>query len=300
MLSSELCTDILQRTTLTHRRVRCEARREVVSRIIGPHCRHDPPRRRGYRRPGRAHRLELAGIRDPPWEGFSAGKFVRSPLAGCAAGGALAWLGSTGRLIVDNPGVLAFAVVAIERTVGEGYKGFFKRATHAEYGGLLRKLRIPTSPALKALVGVGYFAAVYGLFRLLARVLAKLASGSSSLTLAGLVNGLLGGLLVAVGGALKDSQFEGFIPLKFIRSPIAGALSGALFVHFSASPILVVLSTIGGERVAVECYKTFYRRQVRGMFEGQAVRHPAWMERRWMFATTYAVAVVSSILLLLG
>lgn len=84
------------------------------------------------------------GFKDPPWERFSARKFSRSIVVTAAAGAARSWLSSNRRLAVDNLGALAFAVVAIERTIGEAYKGFFKRAPHAEYNGLLRKLRIPT------------------------------------------------------------------------------------------------------------------------------------------------------------
>lgn len=239
------------------------------------------------------------GFKDPPWEGFSPAKFSRSIFVAAASGAALTWLASNGRLTLDNLGVLAFAVVAIERTIGEAYKGFFKRTPHDEYNGLLTKLRIPTrSYRLKLLVGIGYLVGVYWLFRALARLLATLLAGWGGLTVPGMIVGLLDGVLVGIGGALKDSQFEGFIPLKFARSPIAGALSGALFVHCSQDPLLVVLSTIGGERVAVECYKTFLRRQVRGIFAGQTPRYPEWLARRGVFAASYAAAVSISLALL--
>jgi hypothetical protein len=239
------------------------------------------------------------GFKDPPWEGFSLAKFLRSILVGAGAGGALAWFLSRRGLVVDNPGVFAFAVVAIERTIGEGYKGFFRRGSHAEYLRLLTKLHIPaTSYFIKVAAGIGYLVGVYWLFRGLARLLDSLIASGSGLAVPGIVIGLLDGVMVGIGGALKDSQFEGFIPLKFVRSPIAGMVSGAIFVHYSANPLLVVLATVGGERVGVECYKTFLRRQVRGMFAGQPPRYPEWIARRGIFTASYFAAVTGSLLLL--
>jgi len=52
-----------------------------------------------------------------------------------------------------------------------------------------------------------------------------MAAALASLSLAGLLVGVAGGLLVAIGDAFKDSQFEGFLPFKFLRSPVVGGLS---------------------------------------------------------------------------
>jgi len=66
------------------------------------------------------------GFKDPPWEGFFIGKFLWSILVGAGAGAALWLADNRGVLLIDNPGVFAFAVVAVERVVGEAYKGFFR------------------------------------------------------------------------------------------------------------------------------------------------------------------------------
>src|SRR5687768_12336473 len=65
------------------------------------------------------------GYKDPPWEGFSFAKFVRSPIVGAAAG-VIAYVVErrTSLLIVDNLGLLMLASLATERLVGEIYKGF--------------------------------------------------------------------------------------------------------------------------------------------------------------------------------
>ena len=99
------------------------------------------------------------GFKDPPWEGFALRKFLRSIFVGTLAGIAFAYASSTGRLAVDNLGVLAFAIVAVERIVGEAYKGFFRRGPHAEYQGLLRRLQVPTHVyPVKVLLGGGFVA----------------------------------------------------------------------------------------------------------------------------------------------
>lgn len=239
------------------------------------------------------------GFKDPPWEGFFIGRFLRSILVGSAAGGVLAYAGTAGALTIDNYGVLAFAVVAIERVVGEAYKGFFRKGAHGEYFKLLRRMRVPESVyVIKVLLGAGFVFGSYWLFRLLAFWLKRLTAGSRPVWLAGLLVGIAGGLLVAIGGALKDSQFEGFIPLKFVRSPIVGALTGLILVHFSKTWLLVALATVGGERVGVEFYKTFLKRQVRGMHAGKPILFPVWYARRWVFALSYSLAVAVCVFLL--
>jgi hypothetical protein len=238
------------------------------------------------------------GFKDPPWEGFSLRKFFRSILTGSAAGAFFSYLGAKGILPVDNPGVLAFAVVAVERVVGEAYKGFFRRSAHAEYFKLLRRIHIPEIYVAKLVAGVGFLVAAGWLFRLLAWSLGLLTVRWGVLWAPGLIVGMGAGLLAATGGALKDSQFEGFLPLKFIRSPIVGAIAGLIFVHFSTSWFLVALADVGGERVGVELYKTFLKRQIRGIHAGKLPMYPIWLARRGIFAMSYGLAVAICVVLL--
>lgn len=232
------------------------------------------------------------GFKDPPWEGFFIGKFLRSIVVGMTAGAALSYPGVLGESAAVNPGILAFGVIAVERVIGEAYKGFLRKGKHDEYYRLLRRMSVPEGAyAAKIILGFGFVAGAYGLFQLLASWLAQMAAGFGKPSVAGLLVGIAGGLLVATGGALKDSQFEGFKPLKFLRSPFVGALTGALMIHFSTDWFLVVLATIGSERVLVELYKTFIKRQVRGMHEGKPVLYPAWLARRGLFAVSFGAAV---------
>ncbi len=232
------------------------------------------------------------GFKDPPWEGFSVAKFLRSIVVGTAAGALLCCAGPGHQSAAANLGILAFAVVAVERVIGEAYKGFFRRGKHDEYYRLLRRMAVPESvyPA-KIVLGLGFVIGAYWLFRLMAWWLARLVTGLGSLAIAGLLVGIGGGLLVAIGGALKDSQFEGFIPLKFLRSPLVGALTGMVMIRFSSQWFLVALAAVGSERVVVELYKTFLKRQVRGMHAGKPVLYPVWLARRGIFAVTFGIAV---------
>lgn len=77
--------------------------------------------------------------------------------------------------------------------------------------------------------------------------------------------GAFAGLLVAIGGAIKDTPYEGFDLKKFIRSPLIGAVEapiiGAIFDH--PNPVLIGLSTIATERLTVETYKVIRANQGR-------------------------------------
>jgi len=69
--------------------------------------------------------------------------------------------------------------------------------------------------------------------------------------------GAISGLLVAIGGAIKDAPYEGFSPTKFIRSPIIGAIEapiiGATFKN--THPVLLGMATVATERLTIETYK---------------------------------------------
>lgn len=239
------------------------------------------------------------GFKDPPWEGFFFSKFVRSIIIGATAA-LVFFCANTARIIsIDNLGVLAFAIVAVERVVGESYKGFFRKGAHAEYFKLLRRLGIPDKNYfVKFLLGGGFLIGSYWMFRLLAYWLGHLVVAVGALSLPGLIIGFSAGVVVATGGALKDSQFEGFILVKFIRSPIVGAMTGVAMIHFSTSWFLVVLASVGSERVGVELYKTFLKRHVRGIHANRPVEHPIWLARRGFFALSFALAVMTCLTLL--
>lgn len=62
---------------------------------------------------------------------------------------------------------------------------------------------------------------------------------------------------MAIGGAIKDAPYEGFETSKFIRSPVIGSIVGYLIdrKYPEVPPLLLLLSSIAGERIVVETYK---------------------------------------------
>jgi hypothetical protein len=67
--------------------------------------------------------------------------------------------------------------------------------------------------------------------------------------------GFLAGLICSLGGALKDSPFEGFHPLKFFRSIVIGTIFGVVSVGFTTQPVLAFMFSGYCERMTVEGYK---------------------------------------------
>ena len=69
--------------------------------------------------------------------------------------------------------------------------------------------------------------------------------------------GAFSGLLVAIGGAIKDAPYEGFSFTKFIRSPIIGAIEAPIIgkAFKDTHPVLLGMATIATERLTVETYK---------------------------------------------
>lgn len=89
--------------------------------------------------------------------------------------------------------------------------------------------------------------------------------------------GFLAGLICALGGALKDSPYEGFYPLKFSRSIIVGTLCGAFSALFvpASQPVIIFMFAGYSERMIVEGYKIL-RAKKPGKFE---LPHPAMLGR---------------------
>ena len=232
------------------------------------------------------------GYKDPPWEGFIAAKFARSIVVGAGVSFAFYVLLQRGVPAVDNLGLLLLTILATERLVGETYKGFLRSGPHPEYFKLFHRLGLPTGSHVgKFVFGLVFLAGGLWLYWLFGRLGVRIAGTFGMTPLAGLLIGAAAGAMVAAGGALKDSQFEGFKAKKFVRSPIVAAIGSMWLITLSDDPALVAVGAIGFERVGVEFYKTFLTRQVRGFHAGKPVTHPEWLERRWVFLVSFVAAV---------
>lgn len=67
--------------------------------------------------------------------------------------------------------------------------------------------------------------------------------------------GLLGGLIVAIGGAVKDSPHEGFQPLTFVRSIWVAGIGGVLSTLVTKDFLPALCVAVCFERLSVEGYK---------------------------------------------
>jgi len=68
--------------------------------------------------------------------------------------------------------------------------------------------------------------------------------------------GYLAGLLVAIGGAIKDAPYEGFSIAKFARSPLIGMCEAPILAKaLKIDKVPLFLSTMATERITVESYK---------------------------------------------
>lgn len=233
------------------------------------------------------------GYKDSPWENFVTRKFMRSYLVAILVGVAFYYLNTLKLLSFNNLGILLLTILSVERATGELYKGFIRKQSHPEYIKLFERLHIRfKSPKIRVITGILFTATLATAILILLTQFISYVLLLPSI-MAGLIVGLIGGTLSATGGAIKDSQFEGFRFKKFIRSPIVGMLGGIILVRFTNNPLLLLLSVTGFERVVVELYKTFIRRQVRGIFEGQKPKYSYWLKNRWIFIILYGIGVLT-------
>lgn len=239
-------------------------------------------------------------FKDSPYENFVWAKFFRSFVLGAIAGSVYYGLSRVEILTFDNLGILLLAIIPAERGLGELYKGFLKKANHVEYVHAFENLGMPLKNyGLKLLLALGVLA-VHTIFISINVfvITPAILSTSMSLILKGALIGAVSTLIVAIGGGVKDSQFEGWDTVKFFRSPFLGLFTGAFLIFFTQSPLLLFLSNIGLERVAVECYKTFIRRRTRGLHEGKDPAYPEWFSRRWIFFPIWCLDVLLILVLL--
>ena len=90
--------------------------------------------------------------------------------------------------------------------------------------------------------------------------------------------GFFGGLFVALGGAAKDTKWEGFSRRKFIRSPIIALIwAFVLSMAFKFDEwIILMLCVVAMERLTVEVWKIGIRRTKPSKFN-QPERDKGWL-----------------------
>ncbi|MDD5110983.1 MAG: hypothetical protein PHG85_00390, partial [Candidatus Altiarchaeota archaeon] len=184
-------------------------------------------------------------------------------------------------------GVLFAIAVLIERAVTELLKGYLRNEPQDKY-------KIPSTVHLLGRVVKGggkrviLGALATAVFIALTLLMFSLDMEGLGRPAVGAVFGFLGGLLIAVGGGLKDAPIEGFDCGKFFRSPLVAMLSGLLLSFFAGNPGVLMLASMGGERMVTEAYKTFVKKSVPGKFRAAAPSYPDWTRRRMALVLPYA------------
>ncbi len=236
--------------------------------------------------------------KDSPWENFLWNRYLRSYLVVFF----LLLLLITLSILPTNLGILSLLLIGCERGIGDIYKGFFRPTLHPEFSELFKRLKLPAlfQYHWRVFAGIGALVFVFGLVTILfGSLIQQIMSLAPSTLLGGALIGFLAGCLSATGGVIKDSQFEGFKPKKFIRSPLVGTLAGIFLTQFENQGFLLAWALIGSERVIVELYKTFWVRQVRGIFENMAPQYPVWLQKRGIFLLQYVTGVIVLLFLFL-
>jgi hypothetical protein len=234
-------------------------------------------------------------FKDSPYESFKIRTFFRSIWVSLILYTALFYFGPLREELSSlRLAQLFFLIMGVERVVTEMYKCFFRNEDQAKY---LIPSRITffgrhiTDGPLRYCVGTMIYAAT-GIILISSKT--EVAGYTGFLAIA-----CLTGLMSAVGGAYKDAPFEGFMPLKFLRSPLVMAATSPFFYLLGPAPIGFLLFMNGGlERFIIEFYKTYIRRWQSGKFHPDLRRIQIFVEKRARFYYL-AMGIISGLIILI-
>ena len=242
------------------------------------------------------HSASWGAFKDSPYEPFLFRKFFRSILLGILAAFMAKIFLATQGVHVINLGVMYGIIVVMERAVTELGKSYFRNEPQDKY-------KIPSqahflgkvvkSNTRRMLMGIGYTLA-FILFTL--GVFAIPTDAIQNRLFAGMLFGLAGGLLMALGGGLKDAPIEGFDAVKFMRSPVIGLAAGGVLSSLTDSYGIVMLAAMGIERMVTEAYKTFVKKSTPGKFKVSKPAYPLWIRDRKIFIIPYLASWMAFLL----
>jgi hypothetical protein len=184
--------------------------------------------------------------------------------------------------------VIALIVIAFERTTTEIYKALIRHESQLKYD-IPSDLNIKAPISLKRIVGFSVL------------ILLLLAFALIDLQVNKVILLLVMCLLPALGGAAKDAPYEGFSPLKFLRTPSVSLVVGALLllVFPSLGPKYFLVAVPGFERIISEFYKKIYRSKIPGKFKQTLSKDSIWFKQRKKLLFAYALNVLVLLSLLL-
>ena len=194
--------------------------------------------------------------KDSIYQGFGAGRFAGSVVVGIIVAIALA---SALQFALSESAalILLFGLTyAAERGIYESWKTFVATQDQSD-------LFIPTITICGVLVaarivriasGIVFVIAI-GLFLFALAQVDRSASGPPTPAKSAFA-GLVGGAIVAAGGAWRNAPREGFQRMRFIRSPFMTIAFALLLSFLTQSYLYLAVAAIGYERAAVETWKT--------------------------------------------
>jgi hypothetical protein len=227
--------------------------------------------------------------KDCMYEEFRKRSFFRGVIIGALLGPALYYYFEYADVTALNLGVFLAVVVAFERAVTEFWKLFIPRESQSKYY-IPQQFHIGTKLVEGKLLRLSLFVIFTALLIGALKIAPLLPFADTPTLLRGAIYGLLGGIVVGVGGAVKDAPVEGFKPLKAIRSPSWAMIWGIVFSFFTGEPGILFYAGLGAERMTSEFYKTFVLGRAHSKLKSaQAgeVLFPEWEGRRRFVVPPY-------------
>lgn len=184
--------------------------------------------------------------------------------------------------------LVTFCVISLERISTEIYKAFLREEDQGKYK-IPSDLNLKLPSPLKKGIGISLLLVII------------LTVKYYHLDLDTTEFFIIITIVPALGGMMKDAPYEGFQPLKFIRSPIVIFLLGLfilkIFPHYDQKYIL--LSILGAERIICECYKKIINGRCPGKFRIDR-DHPVnstWKKKRVVLLLPYITNILLILLL---
>ncbi|MGI9625362.1 MAG: hypothetical protein ACR2QM_00885 [Longimicrobiales bacterium] len=243
------------------------------------------------------HSATWGMFKDAPQEGFTWTTYARSPIVAALIAVGVAQVAPLDLTSAGGIAVLFGVTYGLERAILEIYKTFLRVEDQSKYTIPMQfsiRGKVVESAALRLTAGALYLSMelliLYGVYRL------QTHGPELHPLVVVLLVGSAGGWVSAFGGAWKDAPVEGFMILKFFRSPIVAFLYGLFIAYLTPSYPLILLGSIGYTVATLETHKTFfYPNEDRGKFQGQDRRYPEFLRTRLRFVPLYVALWIGMI-----
>ena len=241
------------------------------------------------------HAGSYGAYKDSPYEGFKAMRVIREISFATFIGILIFYFNI---LTEINYFLLFLVIFACSRLLTEFYKLFIRSESQKIYK-IPTQIhlfgKVVTNPIIRIIIGILLTFILVGVYFLGVFLIKYLPIQG-----VGIIVGLIMGCLTAIAGGYKDGFFEGFDKIKFLRSPSLTMLGGFIISYFTAEIPLILLGSIGFERLMVELYKAFLKKNYwPGKFGEGKIMFPEWKVKRNMFIPSYFFTWCCIIFLLL-